>query len=89
MLGKDNAGDEVTAYIKKNLRKGYTKDSLIVALHNQGYSRILVERSMRRAESELAAQAPVLKTKPEIKYEIIQDSEPENPKKKKKWSLFG
>jgi hypothetical protein len=89
MLGRDNAADEVTTYIKKNLRKGYTKDSLIVALSNQGYSKMLIERAMRRAEGELAAQAPVLRTKPEIKYEIVQDTPQKETKKKKKWGLFG
>jgi len=35
--------DEITDYIKKNLKKGYTQDSLKYALINQGYSKIKYE----------------------------------------------
>ena len=89
MIGKESIVDDAVNYLKKNLKKGYTKDSLIVALHNQGYSKMLVDKAVRRAEAELADEAPLLRTKPEIKYEVIQDSQQKPEKKKKKWGLFG
>jgi len=83
MFKKKNLIDNLTDYIKRNLKKGYTKDSLKWALLNQGYSRIEVLKALQRADIELAETAPVLKTKPEIKYEIVE----ENPKPKKKKGL--
>ncbi|GBE20062.1 MAG TPA: hypothetical protein ENG87_01295 [Candidatus Pacearchaeota archaeon] len=60
-------------YIKRNLSKGYTLDSLQIALTNQGYSRSIVERAIEQANKELAQKAPVLKEKPVIKYEVIDE----------------
>lgn len=74
--------DELTAYIKKNLKKGYTKESLRWALLSQGYSRMEVDRAIKKVDEELASKAPILKTKPEIKYEVV---EPKPEKKKKGW----
>jgi uncharacterized protein Smg (DUF494 family) len=73
--------DEITDYIKKNLRKGYTKESLKWALINQGYSRMEIERSIKRVDEELANKAPILKTKPEITYEVVEPKQV----KKRKW----
>ncbi|MBI5803771.1 hypothetical protein HY450_00840 [Candidatus Pacearchaeota archaeon] len=77
--------DDLVSYIKKNLKKGYTRESLIWALINQGYSKIEVERAMKRVELELAEEAPILKTKPEIEYKVIPEEE--KPKKRfwKRW----
>ncbi len=66
---------DITEYIKKNLKKGYTLDSLRWALVNQDYSRIEVEKAIENVETQLAQEAPILKTKPEIKYEIIEPKE--------------
>jgi len=74
-------------YIKKNLRKGYTKESLKWALVTQGHSRIEVEKAMRLVDAELASEAPILKTKPEIKIEI--SPEPNQGKKSFFKRLFG
>jgi len=74
--------DELTDYIKKNLRKGYTKESLKWALVNQGYSRMEIDRAIRKVDEELAQKAPLLKTKPEITYELVE------PKEEKKKDLF-
>lgn len=60
-------------YIKKNLAKGYTEDSLRWALMSQGYSRTIIEESFRKTHEELAQKAPVLKTKPQIRYEIVDE----------------
>jgi len=63
---------DLIGYLKKNLKKGYPLESLRWALVNQGYSKLEVEKAIKRAEKELSDEAPVLKTKPEIKYEIIE-----------------
>ena len=64
---------KVMEYIKKNLKKGYTVDSLKYALVSQGYSRSIVERAIEEVTKELAAQAPILKDKPKITYQIIDE----------------
>ena len=77
-------------YLKKNLTKGYTIDSLKFALINQGYSRSIIEMAIEKANKELAEKAPIIKEKPIIKYEIIDEND--NPIKIKKsfWKqLFG
>lgn len=66
---------EISNYLKKNLRKGYTKDSLRLALIEQGYSRFQIDKAFLRADSELALEAPQLKTRPVIKYQIIEPKE--------------
>ncbi len=63
---------DLASYIKKNLKKGYTKESLKWALVNQGHSKLEVEKALKLVEIELAAAAPIMKTKPEIKVEIIE-----------------
>ena len=78
---------KLTDYLKKNLKKGYTLDSLKWALIGQGYSRTAVEKSIEQANKELAKEAPLLKEKPEIRHELIEEQiEP-----KKSWwqRLFG
>jgi len=67
-----NYMNDLVSYIKKNLKKGYTKESLKWALINQGNSKIEVEKALSRAEEEMASEAPVLQTKPEIKVEIVE-----------------
>jgi hypothetical protein len=53
-------------YLKKNLKKGYTLDSLKWALINQGYSRTAVEIAIQETNKELSQKAPVLKERPVI-----------------------
>jgi len=72
--------DELVAYIKKNLKKGYTQESLKWALINQGYSKLEVERTMKRVNEELANQVPELNIRPIIKYEFVE------PKQKVKYT---
>ena len=62
-------------YFKKNLTKGYNSGALKFALINQGYSRIAVEEALIRATAELAEKAPILKEKPIVKYEIIDEND--------------
>lgn len=75
MFERKNLGEELVSYIKKNLRKGYTLDSLKWALIRQGYSKIEVEKAMKRAEIDLAHEAPQLESKPLIQYEILEPKE--------------
>ncbi len=44
-------------YIKRNLRKGYNKDSLRWMLVNQGTSRSEVEKAFQQAEREIAHES--------------------------------
>ncbi len=88
-MTKENYVGKLSQYIKKNLKKGYTKDSLRWALINQGHSRLEVEKAFLAVEQEMAEEAPILETKPEISYEVV---EPANAvvEKKSFWKrLFG
>ena len=67
---------KIKEYIKKNLAKGYTVDALRIALTNvQGYSRTAVERAIDQVNHELAESAPVLKEKPIIRHQIIDEND--------------
>ncbi len=86
MLKRKGYMRELVEYIKKNLKKGYTKESLKWALINQGYSRLEVEKAIKNTDETLAHQAPILKTRPQIKYEIIEPKG--HALKPKKYSFF-
>jgi len=75
---------EIVSYLKKNLKKGYPKETLKQALLNQGYSKLSIEKAWAIAENELTKEAPKLKSKPLITREII------GPKEEKKsfWRFF-
>ena len=88
-MAEDYKGKLVN-YVKKNLVKGYTLDSLKFALMSQGYSRIAVESAIEQANKELAEKAPVIKEKPKIKYEIIDEYDKPIKIKKSWWqNLLG
>ena len=77
----------LASYIKNNLKKGYTKESLKWALVNQGHSRLEVEKALKLVDAELASEAPILKTRPVITYEVLEQKAEE---KKSFWKrLFG
>jgi hypothetical protein len=77
---------KLVEYFKKNLKKGYTLESLKWALINQGYSRIAINKAIEQVNKELSQEAPILEEKPKITHEIIT----EEPKKKPWWKkLFG
>lgn len=69
----DDYKRKLVNYFRKNLAKGYTADSLRFALQDQGYSKTAVDAALAQANKELAEKAPVLKEKPKIKYEIIDE----------------
>lgn len=85
MYRGENLVGELAEYVKKNLKKGYTRDSLRWALISQGYSRLEVDKALRKADVDMAKDAPVLRTKPEIKYEAVPVQEEE---KKGFWKKF-
>ena len=80
-MPKDNYIQQLANYIKRNLAKGYTLDSLRVALESQDYSRTAIERAIQLANEQLAASAPPMKEKPLIKVE----TEPPIEEKKGFW----
>tara|TARA_Y100000310_G_C20036645_1_gene514250 strand:- start:69 stop:377 length:309 start_codon:yes stop_codon:yes gene_type:complete len=66
---------DVANYIIKNLKKGYTLDSLRFSLISQGYTKITVENAIDIANKKLAEQLPEVKERPEITYKVIAESE--------------
>ncbi|MBU0894359.1 MAG: hypothetical protein KKF48_04735 [Nanoarchaeota archaeon] len=82
--------NKVVGYFKKNLSKGYTPDTLKYALFNQGYSRAIVEMALTQANKELAEKAPILKEKPIIKHEVLDEDDNPIEIKKSWWKrVFG
>ena len=76
--------------MKKNLKKGYTEDSLKFALIKQGYSRVIVEEAIKEAHLSLASEAPVLETKPSITYEVMDENDQPIEVNKPWWKkIFG
>jgi len=75
-------------YFEKNLKKGYTIESLKWSLIKQGYSRASVDLAIEKVHEEMAKKAPVLKTKPIIVHEIFDEND--NPIKIKKpwWKIW-
>lgn len=65
---------QVVDYIKINISKGYTPDSLKWALINQGYSRIIVSKAIEIAHKEIAEKAPRLVEKPTIVHKLIDET---------------
>jgi hypothetical protein len=68
-MGKTRETDyiqQLAGYIKKNLSKGYTVDSLKWALISQGHSRTEIARAVQLANEQLAYAAPRMVEKPII-----------------------
>jgi len=82
--------NRLTEYFKKNLKKGYTEESLRWALVNQGYSRSIIDSALERTHKELAEEAPILREKPTIKYEVLDENNNPVSIKKSLWKrIFG
>lgn len=81
----ENNVKRLAKYIKKNISKGYTLDSLRWALVSQGYSRPIIERAIEQANKELAEQAPIIKEKPVIEHQIIDENNNSVNIKKSLW----
>lgn len=78
----------LTEYFKKNFKKGYTEESLKWALVNQGYSRTIIDNALEMAHKELADEAPVLKEKPTISYEVLDENDKSVEVKKPWWKFW-
>ena len=83
---RDTYKDKIKEHVKKNLKKGYTPDTLKYALIRQGYSRVLVEHVITEAQKEIALEVPVFKEKPEIKCQFLDETN--KPVEKKPWWKF-
>ena len=79
---------QLADHIEKNLKKGYTIDSLRVSLMNQGYSKISIENAIERANEQLAKKIPPIIEKPEINYKVIEENSGVSHKKKNFFGLF-
>jgi len=75
-------------YLKKNLKKEYTQESLRWALVKQGYSKTLVDSAIREANKELSKEAPILKEKPVITHEVIGENDQPIEMQKSWWKRF-
>lgn len=62
--------EQLAEHIKKNLKKGYSIDSLKFSLIKQGYTRISIEKATELANKQLSKEIPLMKEKPEIIYKI-------------------
>jgi len=80
-----NSKTRLKDYLKKNLKKGYTIESLKWALTKQGYSRTTIEQAIIQTNKELAESAPVLREKPIISYQIIDENDESIEIKKSFW----
>ncbi len=78
---------QLADYIRKNLSKGYTMDSLRIALKNQDYSKLSIDRAINIVNEEMAKKAPKIKEKPVIRYEVIEERPVEDEEKPKKGFL--
>lgn len=70
-----NTNQQLADYIKKNLAKGYTLDSLKYSLIKQGYSKTSIEKAMEMANKQLAANAPKMVEKPVVRFETVDEAE--------------
>jgi len=65
------AQKQIIGYIKKNLAKGYTLDTLKYSLLAQGYGRTSVEKALEQAKKESNGG---YEEKPKITHTVIQES---------------
>ena len=75
MENPKNQNQQLADYIKKNVSKGYTIESLKYSLMQQGYSRTSVEKAIEIANKQIGASAQRIQEKPIIKYQIVDDEE--------------
>jgi hypothetical protein len=83
---RDTYKDKLKEHIKKNLKKGYTPDTLKYALIRQDYSRVLVEQAIDEAQKEISKEVPSFKEKPEIKCQFLEETD--KSAQKKPWWKF-
>ena len=74
MVNPVNQNQQLANYVKKNIQKGYTEDSLRFALVRQGYSRTSVDKSIELANKQLSENAPRMEEKPVISVTTFDES---------------
>jgi hypothetical protein len=79
---------KLAEYFKRNLKKGYTEESLRWALVNQGYSRTMIDGALDRTHKELADEAPILRERPIINYEVLDENNKPVDIKKPWWKFW-
>lgn len=73
--------ERIERYLRNNLEKGYSEDSLKWALIKQGNSRSEVLRALAKVKKEMSEKKTKDKEKPLIKHEFYdQDNNPVNAK---------
>ena len=78
----DEPKTDLVEYLRKNIAKGYTAESLKWALVSQGHSRSVVERALEEVNKEPTDEESQEKEKPKIKHEFIgEDNKPIKLKK--------
>lgn len=65
--------EQLAEYLKRNIRKGYTLESLKFSLLSQGYTRLSIDNAIVLVNKKLAQEAPLMKEKPQISHAIITD----------------
>lgn len=84
--------EQLKDYLERNIKKGYTTDTLKWALVNQGYSKIIVEKAVEEYKKDKEAskgKTPKFKERPVIKREIYdQDNKIVKVKRKTNWQRF-
>ena len=89
-MRNDEYRTHILEYFKKNMAKGYDTDTLKWSLIKQGYSRSIIDWAMIEVHKELAKKAPLLKEKPEISYQAIEENISVSQPRKSWWKrLFG
>ena len=73
---------QLTDYIRKNVKKGYTIDSLRFSLISQGYSKISVENSIELANKQIATEIPEINEKTEITIKNYEETKNLNSNQK-------
>jgi len=71
----ENNTRRLAKYIRQNLSKGYSMDSLRWALVRQGYSRPIVERAIELVEKELTIKQASVNEKPIIEHQILDEND--------------
>ena len=89
MTNEKNYVQQLAEYVKTNINKGYTMDSLRIALVRQGYSKVTIDNAINLANNQLASQAPAMKEKPQITHKYVLDEEIKPKKKSFFERLFG
>ena len=65
--------EQLVEYIKKNLKKSYTPDTLKYSLLSQGYSRTSIDKALEQAKEQLKQETPKITHTVHITQSISDD----------------